>query len=1047
LQKVGGLRYIKGWRIAIVATRAKTKPEQTKLSFAAEMLSALLLPTEECNGPMTVSTPQLWNLLRESRLLAPNQIDVLDKEFAQLNGTAQGGDAQALSQWLISRKAISPYQSKILLAGRSGPFFYGEYKVFDRVESGRLAGMFRAFHAPSRHPVLLEFLAGPAAQDGGMWRLISDHAEAQAAIVHPNLNRCYETVDLGAFKFAALEDLRGEPLESQLTRGPLPPGEACRVARSVALGLSQMHMASLAHGDVRPGNLWMESTGNVKLLRDPLALPTSLDRLQQSAPEKYAALADYVAPELAQPGQKPDALSDLYALGCTLYQLLSARPPFPGGDISHKLQRHAAEAIQPLEQQGVPQPIAQIVTYLMAKNPSVRYQQAAVVAEQLTPFCDSGKLAIQPPPAAKSLPAYEKHLKSDFAADQPADAPLPPAVGGAAASTSAGSGGAGPFVVGDDPRRRGIRKPKPKLSEVVNDPGALLTRQNLIYLASGLTALILLLIVAIVMVTMGREEKPTDSDAVAASTPDGATTDGSTSDGASADGQSTEGRTADGQSDEGPQPPGGFETPEERSGVEIITVVPDDGELLWDSPTRGAPISLDYAPSGSLVYLVVRPAAMIASGEGEKVLRALGPNIAALRQSFESASGFPLEEIDQLIVTIHGDGSGAVRPAFVVRPRSSFTVEDVKERWGDPQETVSEGERYYRSGGWAFYIPPGADGKVFTMAAEPEIADVIEKHGIPLVSSEISMLLKSTDSDRHVNLLFDPNFIKIPEGGTLLSGPLTKLRPQLTWFLGEDNVRSSLVSMHFSPHFYVETRILADGDENQFEVASALRRRLKTVPDAIERYMTRINPSVYWKKLSYRLVPMVGMLAEQTRVGTSGNEAVVNAVLPPYAASNLVIAAELLITSEPGAAAVAAGPTKKTPQSLEELLAVKTTIQFPQHDLINAVALVKEDLLDTYPDLPFSFDIKMNGTHLMEEGITQNQAVRDFDMKDKSISEILTAMMMKANPITTVKEPTEEDQKLVWVADPGAKGTILITTRKAAKREGYPLPAVFAPGS
>jgi hypothetical protein len=449
-----------------------------------------------------------------------------------------------------------------------------------------------------------------------------------------------------------------------------------------------------------------------------------------------------------------------------------------------------------------------------------------------------------------------------------------------------------------------------------------------------------------------------------------------------------------------------------------------------------------------LAYLVVRPADMITSGEGEKVLRALGPKVAALRQSFESASGFPLEQIDQLIVTIHGDGSGAARPAFVVRPRSPFTLEDVKERWGNPQETVSsEGERYYRSGGWAFYIPLSGDNKVFTMAAEPEIADVIEKRGVPTINSEITMLLKVTDAERHVNVLFDPFFVNSPEGQTLFSGPLTKVRSQLTWFFGEGKVRSSLISMHLADEFYVETRMLADGGEDQFEVASALRRRLETVPAAIEQYMTRINPSAYWKKLSYRLVPMIGMLAEQTRVGTSGNEAVVNAVLPQYAASNLVVGAELLMTSEPGAAAVATGPAKKTPQSLEELLTVKTTIQFPQHDLINAVALVKEDLLDTYPDLPFSFDIKMNGTHLMEEGITQNQAVRDFDMKDKAISEILTAMMMKANPVPTVKAPTEEDQKLVWVPDPGAKGAILITTRKAAKREGYPLPAVFDPGS
>ncbi|MEQ8786453.1 MAG: protein kinase [Pirellulaceae bacterium] len=986
---------------------------------------------------MTVSTPELWNLLRESRLLTPQQVETLGQEFTQLNGAVQPGDVQALSQWLISRKAISPYQSKILLAGRSGPFYYGQYKVFDRIEGGRFAGMFRAVHAPSRHPVLLQFLSGPAVKDPGLWRLIAEHAEAEAAIVHASLNRCYETVDLGSFKFAAIEDLRGESLETQMARGPLPPAEACRMARSAAQALSQLHMASLTHGDVRPGNLWVESTGNVKLVRDPLVLPTSLDRLQQSSPEKAAARADYLAPEMAQPGQKPDALSDLYALGCTLYQLLSGRPPFMGGDLGQKLQRHAGEAIQPLEQQGVPQPIAQIVTYLMAKNPTVRYQQAAVVAEQLTPFCDNAKLAIQPPPPPKSLPAYENHLKASFGGGEPADNALPPTVGGA--SATAAPGGVSPMVVGDDPRRRGIRKSGPKLSDAVNNPQAFFTRQNIIYIASGATALILLLVVAIAFATMGGgdDEDSPQADQVAASDADGGVSDGSA--------QVSDGAATDGGADGGVKPPnGGAEVP--VSGIERITVVPDDGELLWDSPTRGAPITLDYAPSGSMVYLVVRPADMIASGEGDKVLRALGPDFAALREKWETASGYRLEEIEQLLVTIHSDGAAGVRPAFVVRPVSPIVLDDAMKRWGDPQSTVSDGERYYQANGWAFYIPPSGGDKVFTMAAEPEIADVIEKRGVPLVNSEISMLLKATDADRHVNALFDPFFINNPEGQKLFSGPLAKLRPELTWFIGEEDVRSSLISMHFAPSFYVEMRILGDGGD-PFDVAKNLRQRLGEVPAGIEQYMTRINASTYWKKLSYRLVPMVGSLRKQTRVGTSGDEAVVNAILPQYTASNLVLGAELLTTSTPGAAAVAtAAPTKKTPQSIEELLAVKTTIEFPQHDLINAIAVVKEDLLDTYSDLPFAFDIKMNGTHLMEEGITQNQAVRDFNMQDKSIAEILTAMVMKANPVTTVKEPTEEDQKLLWVLDPTAKGAILVTTRKAAKREGYKLPAVFDPG-
>ena len=83
----------------------------------------------------------------------------------------------------------------------------------------------------------------------------------------------------------------------------------------------------------------------------------------------------------------------------------------------------------------------------------------------------------------------------------------------------------------------------------------------------------------------------------------------------------------------------------------------------------------------------------------------------------------------------------------------------------------------------------------------------------------------------------------------------------------------------------------------------------------------------------------------------------------------------------------------------------------------------------------------------MDEGITRNQAIRDFVMVDKPLQEILTGIVMKANPVTTVQSPTEKDQKLVWLItdDPLKAGTkiILLTTRKAAETKQYTLPAVF----
>jgi hypothetical protein len=1014
---------------------------------------------------MSVSAAEFWNLLRQSRLMTQQHVDALGQEYAQQNGSLPQ-DAKAVSQWLVSRKALSNYQSMILLAGRSGPFHYGQYMVYDRIEGGRLGGMFRALHAPSRHPVLLQFAAGLALADAGMWRLISDHAERHQAVVHAQLNRCCETVDLASFKFAALEDLRGEP------------AEACRIARAAALALTQLHAAGLVHGDVRPSNLWIEATGNVKLLRDPLALPSTLAQLRQTSPEKILTRADYLAPELAQPDKRPDAQSDLYALGCTLYQLLSGRPPFAGGDAGQKLHRHAGEAIQPLEQQGIAQPIAQIVTYLMAKNPSVRYQQAMVVAEQLTPYCDSTRMLAQPPAPLPTLAAYEAQLRDAVApyGDAGGAPPTPPSVPSPSAqafSSTAGampptaaSGGesAAPVFKADDPRRRGMRRSSGAgLAEAINDPSKLLSRQNIIYIASGLTALILLLLVAILVAVNQGDGKPGGNGGVAAADGDSVTPTGNgPANGGPANGGPANGRGANsnggtantggnGGTNTSNGNNGGGNSGTSNVGGSVFvkqTVVPDDGQQLWATPTTGGPISLDYTPAGTKIYLAVRPAEIAAGGEGANVLRALGPNLADLRSRWEAASGFRFEEVEQLIVTLHGDNE--LRPAFVVRPKPPISEQELVRRWGNPPATITEGEKYYKANGWSFYPAPGQGGAVFTMAAEPEIADVIEKRGIALIGTDVGTMLKSSDADRHVNLIFDPFFLNSGQGDKFFTGQFAKLRPAIAWLVGQD-IQTSLVSMHFGSPFYVELSLPNTAAEDRSDVAEALRQRIHAVPTSIEDYMTQINAHPYWRKLSYRLVPMFNFLGDQTRVGTEQDVAVVNAVLPEYAASNLFVGAEMLISSTPGAGpAVAVTPTtKKTPQTIDELLKAKTTIEFPQHDLINAVAVVKQDLLDAYADLPFGFDIKTMGGELMDEGITQNQQVRDFSMKDKTVEEILTAMMMKANPVTTVKSPTEEDQKIIWVLSPDSASsstqTILITTRKAAKAQGYAIPAVFLP--
>ena len=88
---------------------------------------------------MSVTTAIFWKLLEESRLLAAEQVRQLAADFGRTSSGSQ--DGQELANWLVSRNVLSRYQATILLAGRSGPFLYGEYSVYDRIDRGRSTPM------------------------------------------------------------------------------------------------------------------------------------------------------------------------------------------------------------------------------------------------------------------------------------------------------------------------------------------------------------------------------------------------------------------------------------------------------------------------------------------------------------------------------------------------------------------------------------------------------------------------------------------------------------------------------------------------------------------------------------------------------------------------------------------------------------------------------------------------------------------------------------------------------------------------------------------
>jgi eukaryotic-like serine/threonine-protein kinase len=993
---------------------------------------------------MAISISEFWRLLMESRLLTHEQCQHLSAEFGQANA----GDArtsQTLAEWLIARNVITGYQSKLLLAGRPGPFFYGEYVVYDRV-ARPAAGMFQAIHMATGHPVLLRFLAGEVTDDPAAWHALAAWIGRECEVVHPRLQRSFELVDLDNYKFVVLEDVPGRSLAECITEGRRPVPEACRIVRDAALALHDLHAMGHIHGDVRPKTVVLEGGYYVKLLRDFGSPPGPFPWGQPDSKGELLDRTNYLAPEMSQTGRPPEVLTDIYALGCMLYEALAGQPPFVADDMLEKMQLHASARIASLDSYGVPPALGQIVAYLMAKNPQLRFQEAANAAEQLAIFVDPAQLHSYPPAPAATLAAFESHLqrKCETARQQQFASRRAPVAGSTAAAPAPPHVALRPAAaprVASVPDFGFMAKESPSATAVAAPPRAPrrkaeLSPEKLAILLGSIGAMVVVILIGLSFI--GRDQTPEKGSQVATNNHEPTIPEEKLDEPESG---GTSAKTATGAT---PATEGGA-TAAHQLPARVQEIVPDDGQLLWASPTSGPPFDLKYSPPGAQIFFVFRPAEILASPHGQDAMKALGPRFEGMVKTWESAAGVRLSEVDQLVVSLHENSGQAPRVAGVVRLKEPLDEPALLSRWGNPPSAEGDAA-IYAANGWSFFIPKDEAG-VFLMGSPPEVTDVANNpQARPLMRREMERLLRATDSQRHATALVAPTFLFF-DAEMLFAGDMEKLKGPLQDFLG-DGLNGVLGSVHFGDRFYVEMRLHGTLDREKTQLASEMRARLAKLPDEIEDYVARLVPHPYWRKLALRFPPMIRFLHQQTRIGAEADHAVINAILPGVAAPNLLAASELTLVSQPGAAYVAeTAPGKPVIRDIHDLLGQRYSISFPQQALDIAMGEVATEVRDSAPELSFPFEIKILGSDLQLAGITQNQSIRDFDARDKSLAEILTMMVMKANPITTVKTPNEVDQKLIWVIGPDpvhpAQNIVLITTRDAAAAKNYTLPEAF----
>ncbi|MGH2710658.1 MAG: Stk1 family PASTA domain-containing Ser/Thr kinase [Actinomycetota bacterium] len=266
-------------------------------------------------------------------------------------------------------------QRKRVLAGR--------YELEEVLGQGGMARVFKGTDTVLNRTVAVKVLSPQFAGDEQFVARFRREAQAAAALNHPNIVSVYDTGSQGDVHYIVMEYVEGRTLRDIIKQeGPLLPQRAIEIAEAVCGGLSAAHEGGLVHRDIKPGNIMITRDGEVKVMDFGIARTSTGDTLTQTA--SILGTASYLSPEQAQ-GESVDARSDIYSLGCVLYEMLTARAPFTGDSPVTIAYKHVRENPVPPSRVNadVSSSVEAVVMKCMAKNPANRYQIADELREDL----------------------------------------------------------------------------------------------------------------------------------------------------------------------------------------------------------------------------------------------------------------------------------------------------------------------------------------------------------------------------------------------------------------------------------------------------------------------------------------------------------------------------------------------------------------------------------------------------------------------------------------------------------------------------------------